>query len=161
MWILETSHPVLAFPTFLETFLLSPWRNMLELNSVSRDYETPATPEPEGSSSYLTQQVLNRCVADQEQENSCNKETPKAEHVFITHHMQLLFQLRNLHHQPGLKNVKSQHQFQLFNWNANKSSQIATWRRGWGRNFGSSPGIKFGIALVQHLLLISQQQRFK
>lgn len=31
---------------------------MLELNSVSSDYETPVTSEPEGSVSYLTQYIL-------------------------------------------------------------------------------------------------------
>lgn len=44
--------------THKKLIFLSPWRNMLELNPVSSDYETPMTLEPEGSSSYLTWYIL-------------------------------------------------------------------------------------------------------
>lgn len=54
--------------------------------------------------------------------------------------------------------MKSRHQFQTFKWNANKSGQICK------KEEENGEGILvlflesiFGVTLVQHLLLISQQ----
>lgn len=130
---------------------------MLELDPVSRDYETPVTFCACGFHFFPDSGQFTRGVSDQEPGSSGNKGAPKEEHVFIIHNVHSSFSSETSTIYQKKKNWNHSINFIYLNGMPTRIIRSAKWRRGRGRNSGSSLVSTFGLTLVQHLL----QNNFK
>lgn len=77
-----------------------------------------------------------RCVSDQEQGNSCNKGTPKADHVLLSTTVNSSSsEISTINQKKKKKDVKSCHPSQPFKWNTNTGGQISKVERAVGKEF--------------------------
>lgn len=87
-----------------------------------------------------------RCVSDQEQGNSCNKGTPKADHVLLptTVNSSSSSEISTINQKKKKKKMWN-HVIHLNHLNGTPTRVVrsAKWRGQWGRNSGSLPGITF------------------